>query len=369
VGLGIAEAVGRFDGLVRGNDLVYMAPMSYPQDIYVQNGTMSFPNPAFTGTITSFGYSVKPRFSRWGTRGPDPARGVPTWISVGDSFTIALQVEEDQTYSARVGAKAGVQVLNAGVDGYSTWKEAARAVQLGRNFPPDVVIISFFTGNDFFDNRLGLPGGPEQVPLGPGEAGAPKFSLPNMGMTGSRAPAWVRWIRDHSVLAAHYWSWSETRRARSGTSPNARRFRDELRLFTTEGPGRAALDRAATESAFRYARAAVDHLRARGVVAVLPPALVMDDDVAQRTFHSVGLDGVKPDLDSAQAIAVAAARSAGLEVCDMLPALRASSLAGEASYLPFDGHLSVRGHEVVADALGRCIAEGPGGKVGGPAPG
>jgi hypothetical protein len=361
VGLLLAEAVGRIDGLALGNDLVFMAPMSYPQDIYVQGGGMNYPNPAFTGTIHSFGYSVSPRFTAWGTRGPEPTRGGRTWLSLGDSFTIALQVEEEQTYSALLARSEGVQVLNAGVDGYSTWKEGVRAVQLGRNFPPEVVIFAFFTGNDFFDNRQAGSPAIGQVPPGPGEAGAPKFSLPRVGVTGAKLPVWAHFIRDHSVLAAHYWSWSETRRARSGVSPNARRFRDELRLFTTEGPGRAGPDVASTEAALQYAKAAGDWLHARTVVAVIPPALVMDDDVATRTFRSVGLDDATPDLDSAQKLAVDAARKAGVEVCDLLPALRAASNAGENPYLPFDGHLSFRGHEVVAAEIQRCTAARPAG--------
>ncbi len=358
VGLGIAESVGRVDGLARGNDLVFMAPMSYPQDIYVMGGGMNYPNPGFRGTIRSFGYSVKPRFSSWGTRGAEPTKGVRTWLSLGDSFTIALQVEEEQTYSARLAASEGVQVLNAGVDGYSTWKEGLRAVQLGRNFPAELVLITFFTGNDYFDNRQVVNQPVSEVPLGPGEPGAPPFSLPVIGAIGPVTPAWVKFIRDHSVIAAHYWSWAETRRARSGTGPTARRFRDELRLFTTEGSASAGRDLASTEAALRYAKGAADALRARIVVAVVPPALVMDADVATRTFRSVGLDGATPDLDAAQKLAVDAARSAGTEVCDLLPALRAASDAGERPYLPFDGHLSVRGHEVVAAQVARCVAAG-----------
>ncbi len=361
MGLGIAEVVGRLDGFARGNDLVFMGPMSYPQDIYVQDGGMNYPNPDFTGTINSFGYSIKPRFSKWGTRGAEPTPGARTWLSLGDSFTIAVQVEEAQTYSARLAASEGVQVLNAGVDGYSTWKESLRAVQLGRNFPPEVVLYSFFTGNDFFDNRQSVRHGLDDVPLGPGEPGAPKFGLPKIGVIGPAMPAWVKFIRDHSVLAAHYWSWSETRRARSGTAPNARRFRDELRLFTTAGAGAGGPDMAATEGALRFAKAAADKLHARAVVAVIPPALVMDLEVASRTFRSVGLDNAPPDLDAAQKLAVGAARAAGVVVCDMLPPLRAASEAGERPYLPFDGHLSVRGHEVVAAAIARCVAEAPAG--------
>ncbi len=359
-GLAIGELVGRLDTFARGNDLVFMAPMSYPQDIYVQDGEMNYPNPAFTGTIQSFGYSVKPRFSAWGTRGAEPEPGKPAWIVVGDSFAIALQVEEEQTFSARLAAAEGVQVLNAGVDGYSTWKEAVRAVQLGRNFPPKVVIAAFFTGNDFFDNRA-TPGRSVESPgLGPGERGAPAYAVPVSPMW-KTAPWITRFLRDHSVLAAHYWSWEETQRVRANRDPNARRFRDELGIFTQEGQRQAGGDRGQTEAALRSFRTAAEKVGAKGLVAVIPPAFAMDEATATRTFQSVGLDGVQPDLDSAQAMAVAAAKAAGVQACDLLPALRASAAAGERPYLPFDGHLTPRGHEVVAGAIRSCLASPPAG--------
>ena len=358
VALLVAEGIGRLGAFSRGSDLVFMGPMRYPKDIYVQNGVMTYPNPRFSGTIQSFGYSVRPTFSAWGTRGAVPRSGERTWITVGDSFTIALQVKDNQTFSARLAEAEGVQVLNAGVDGYSTWKEALRTVQLGRHFPPEVVIASFFTGNDFFDNRQTVTHTLDNPGLGPGEPGAPEYAIPVMAFP-MRVPSWherqLERLRNYSVLAAHWWVWKETKRARTGMDPNARRFRDELGLFTAEGQAKAGKDKEKTEEAFRFFKAATNAVGARGVVAVMPPTFVMDAETAQATFRSVGLKAT-PDLDSAQRTAVVAAQAAGLHVCDMLPVLRDAVKDGEKPYLPFDGHLSVRGHEVVAVALQACIA-------------
>ncbi len=352
-GLLVVEAIGRLDMFARGNDLVFMAPMGYPRDIYVQDGEMNYPNPKFNGTIRSFGYSIRPRFSSWGTRGDEPRPGVPTWIVVGDSFTIGLQVEEEETFSARLAQRLGVQALNAGVDGYSTWKEAIRAVQLGRHFRPDVVVFVFFTGNDFFDNRARPGRTVEQPGLGPGEPGAPEYAVP-VAPNFRTAPWYVRLVRDNSVVAAHLSSWAQTRHVRLGREPNARRFREELALFTREGRGAAMSEPGQTEAAFRFCRDAVARLGARGIVAVVPPAFAMDEDTAIRTFRSVALEGVTPDLDTAQSLALRAVERAGLTPCDLMPTLRAAAAAGERPYLPFDGHLTPRGHAIVADAIATC---------------
>ncbi len=354
-GLLLAEAIGRTDGLVRGNDLVFSAPMSYPKDIYVQDGPMTYPNPNFTGTIQSFGYSVTPHFSSWGTRGAEPVNDARTWIVVGDSFTIGLQVDDGETFSARLAENLGIQVLNAGVDGYSTWREAIRTVQLGRHFPPEVVVAVFFTGNDFFDNRQEPPLTLDVPGLGPGEPGAPAFALPKVGI-GIHTPYWLRVLRDRSVLAAHYWAWHETRRVRRGRDPNARRFREELGIFTVEGRARAAADEPATTQALASFREACRLVGARPLVAVVPPAFVMDDATARRTFASVGLEKVTPDLDGAQTAALAAAAAAGVRSCDLLPPLRQAARRGDRPFLPFDGHLTVEGHRVAAAAIEACAA-------------
>ena len=356
-GLVLAEAIGRTDGLARGNDLVFSAPMSYPKDIYVQDGPMTYPNPNFTGTIQSFGYAVTPHFSSWGTRGAEPVKGTRTWLTVGDSFTIGLQVDDDETFSARLAQTLGIQVLNAGVDGYSTWREAIRTVQLGRHFTPEVVVAIFFTGNDFFDNRQKPPLTLDAPGLGPGEPGAPEYGLPQVGI-GIHTPYWFRMLRDHSVLAAHYWAWHETARVRRGRDPNARRFREELGVFTVEGRARAAADDASTKKALVSFREACALVGARALVAVVPPAFIMDDATARRTFASVGLEQVTPDLDGAQAAALAAAAAAGVPSCDLLPPLREAARRGDRPFLPFDGHLTVEGHRVVAAGIAGCAGEG-----------
>jgi len=87
--------------------------------------------------------------------------GVKRIVSLGDSFTAGYEVDADQTFSSileRTLREAGhdVEVLNAGVSGYSN---AEALVYLEREllrYDPDVVLISFFA-NDLVDNlRTGL---------------------------------------------------------------------------------------------------------------------------------------------------------------------------------------------------------------------
>ena len=87
--------------------------------------------------------------------------GTARIVSLGDSFTMGYEVAFEETFSQVLEARlraAGhrVEVLNAGVSGYSN---AEALVYLEREllrYEPDVVLLSFF-GNDLVDNvRTGL---------------------------------------------------------------------------------------------------------------------------------------------------------------------------------------------------------------------
>jgi len=87
--------------------------------------------------------------------------GVKRIVSLGDSFTIGYEVDVDQTFSSVLekqltDAGYDVQVLNAGVSGFSTAEEALYLERELLKYDPDVVVLSYFV-NDLADNvRTGL---------------------------------------------------------------------------------------------------------------------------------------------------------------------------------------------------------------------
>ena len=89
-------------------------------------------------------------------------------LSLGDSHTQGYESREDCTFSAIIDKylkKRGrnVQVMNAGVSGFSTAEELAFLENEGIKYAPDFVVLGFFA-NDFQDNinaglfRLGEDG-------------------------------------------------------------------------------------------------------------------------------------------------------------------------------------------------------------------
>jgi len=96
-----------------------------------------------------------------GLRGPDRAyakpEGVRRILILGDSYTFGYGVSDDETYPAfletKLQAEPGdFQVINMGVNAYGTDQEYLTLLKEGTNYDPDIVVLAFFSENDFVDN-------------------------------------------------------------------------------------------------------------------------------------------------------------------------------------------------------------------------
>ena len=141
--------------------------------------------PAFYTVDSERGYALRPGADgRWtregngqvrvnsaGFRAPEvslhPPEGVLRVAVLGDSFTEALQVDEQATWVYQLqsrlngashckllSASAGqVQLLNFGVGGYGTGQELLTWRHLAIRYRPDLVILAIYPGNDITDNE------------------------------------------------------------------------------------------------------------------------------------------------------------------------------------------------------------------------
>jgi hypothetical protein len=108
-----------------------------------------------------------------GLRGPEITYVKPAGsyrvLVLGDSFTFALQVAEQETFVAQLadqlnagGGRPRLETINAGTDGWSTANELAWFQQEGYRYEPDLVLLMFYVGNDPGDNADQV-GSPDQV--------------------------------------------------------------------------------------------------------------------------------------------------------------------------------------------------------------
>lgn len=342
-GCGLAEVLARFAAPIPAEELLFGAPLAAPRDLYTPHPELHMlPTVGFAGEIAALGYRVPLRINSVGTRGPEPGPG-PKWLAIGDSFTMGVQVPEEAHFTTKLGAALGVEVLNAGVDGYSTWQAAGR--YRGFQIELESVLLGFFLGNDLKDNADYRP------LLSPRPAPAGGSATHHAGPMG-RPPAMsrpVRWLFAHSVGFA--WTRVAWRRWVASEAPEAERFREELGIFTRAGSAQLAELLPPTGQALTELR---DAARARGdrlLVAVMPPAFAVSEERAEGTLAAFGL--AEPDVDAPRRAVLEMATRLDVETCDLTDALRAG---GSAMYLRFDGHLSEAGHAVAAETIAACAA-------------
>lgn len=354
-GLLLAEWAGRFAGVSGGNQLLFPSVDLYPRDLYVDADGLNVPNPKFVGTVRSLDYAVPIHFSEWGTRGENPSTEGPRWIAVGDSFTLALQVSESDTFVAKLSEKLNVEIINAGVDGYSTREASVRLAQLALTFPPKAVVLAFFTGNDLADNLRAI----RRTPTNPGRSPSP--GGPDFPVHPTPPPLKLNFVelflREHSVLFAHYLVWDKQQKIASGRDRRSKHFRDELEIFGPLVRQKLAHDMPATNAALaQFAATATRAGAATTYVVVLPPAFGLDPEVARVTLRTFGVEG-EPDVNTAYEAILAAVSETGMLPCDARPELRATYEAGKNPYFLFDAHLTAEGHTAVANAIFRCVTE------------
>lgn len=81
-------------------------------------------------------------------------------LVMGDSFPQAWQVKLEQGFpwlmEQALNQGQRVEVINLGIDSYGTDRELLLYTALGWRFQPDVVLLTFYTGNDVKDNSYWL---------------------------------------------------------------------------------------------------------------------------------------------------------------------------------------------------------------------
>jgi hypothetical protein len=114
-------------------------------------------------TVNQRGYRGR---EHWGEAAPGNRRVV----MLGDSLTFGTGVADGQTFSDRLEAAGGFEVVNLGVDGYGTDQELIRLENEGFSYRPHDVVLNFCLRNDYVDNAL-------PVALYDGVSAKPYFTL------------------------------------------------------------------------------------------------------------------------------------------------------------------------------------------------
>jgi hypothetical protein len=118
--------------------------------------------PHWTGRHEHFDFEAVYSINRYGFRGDfreTSDKDGKTFAVVGDSFSFGLGVNDSDTFAEQLNSRAGQKhvYLNFSVPGYSTDQELLLVEQRVLVFEPDVILLVVYLGNDLFDNELGFP--------------------------------------------------------------------------------------------------------------------------------------------------------------------------------------------------------------------
>ncbi|MEE2751787.1 MAG: SGNH/GDSL hydrolase family protein [Myxococcota bacterium] len=330
----------------QGGEFVLDATLGFfDPSLYLRDETLiSRPAPNADVEIQAIEYTTRVQTNSLGIRGSEIQRKSEDELrvlAIGDSFTLATQVQQEETFTEllepllreRLGRR--VTVYNAGVDGYGTQQAIGWMDRLLQKVEPDAILLTFYTGNDLRDNaRL-----PQRLM---GEL--PSESPPPVELTPQERAF-------QSKLARHFTMYAFLKRHLALRSMaddfRIQEYRDEILPFTDEG----SLERLipATEMVLERFWQRCQSLQLQCMVALAPPAYVIDTQRTPATFRAFGLDPSLARLDI-PAHTVAKSAPDELTVIDLAPALR-EPRTQDTLYYTFDPHWTPAGHEVVSQAL------------------
>ena len=360
LGLGLAELGARLARPPGNADLLFDSPNATPDGLYmVHEKLLRQPVPNFKGQINCLGFSASLRTNSLGLRGGEvPRRSASKkrrWLTVGDSFVIALQVKEEDTFQAQLQSATGQLFFNGGVDTYSTWQATGRYDLLAPKLQPHGVILVLFMGNDFVDNveyKIKKQG---RLPVHRGHVPGGRRSKTGDLLPEQDVIFLTRWLMAHSYLYGRLRVWYRLQSLRDGTHHSLPRWRTELSLFATGGKKLLADLMPATRGALEQLEELTRKQGHKLLVVLAPPAFAVDKRRAAPTLEMVGIDPATRDLDAPLRALQGTLEDLSVEACDLTGPLRRATRSGLPTYYTYDGHWTPRGHQVVAETIAACL--------------
>jgi hypothetical protein len=158
IGFGMALALGTLELGVR---MLHLVPSRFWQPD-VTLGTKLIPNAKGWWTQEEHEFTVPVQINKEGRRDLERPIAKPPGtyriLLLGDSFVEAMQVPIEKTFARRLEAlldnpgMGRVEVISMGVSGYGTASQYLYYRDLGRAYQADLVLLSFYPGNDVRNN-------------------------------------------------------------------------------------------------------------------------------------------------------------------------------------------------------------------------
>ncbi len=286
-------------------------------------------------------------------------------LLLGDSFVEAMQVPIEETFARQIEGLFGrdggppVEVVSMGVSGYGTASQYLWYRDNGRRFHPDLVVLSFYPGNDVRNNSPTLEpalrpayddsGRLERVGTGKvaGDGGR--------GLLGSSAAyAYLRKLvlTRQPALAARLADWGLVGKAALRPVPLRDGVPVDYLVFAQTAPPDWEAAWRHTEDLLTALRDAVDADGARLLVMIVSareqiyPA---DWDALRATYPP--MQQLQWDLNGPERRTLAWCARSGVSCLAMSPAFVARRDQGPRLHFVHDGHWTAAGHALAAQTM------------------
>lgn len=307
--------------------------------------------------------------------------GVKRLLLFGDSFVAGLEVDEQDTACAVLERRLAQErpderweVMNFGVSGSAADQELALYRHVGRRYQADVVLCTYFVGNDFGDvvPRISravklfferdAAGELVQVPYP-----SPRVAFNELLNEYSRFYVWQKKLVNESskrqlkTVVASFADDGEGVKIFHGAE-----IRKSEWIYSTEDVGDVALTWDVTEGVLRTFAEEVEEDGARFGFVLMPSSLQFFDEEFAYVQELADERGVAFDSLNPNRRLGALCDELGVPFIDLLPSMRevtpSRSRAAEEEWILFNGagHLNERGHELFAEG----VFEGLAGELG-----
>ncbi len=279
-------------------------------------------------------------------------------VFVGDSFTEAGNVAEEESFVRLTSNAVARTGRNLGLFGYSPQEELVVLEKYGLPCEPKVVVWQLCEGNDLNDAVQYARRHQEWEADGrPGRIGD---QVARHTAWSQRSPTY--WLFQLFAKRTRFWLEGSFRDAQ-GTIHSTRFSYLPPRVLSPSGtratgaPG-VHSGLVLIARTLQAGKRLLDEQGIRLVVLFLPTKMTtMGDLVVFDAWSQERLPAhwQVPEQESFGTLLGRLCKEEGIPYVDATPALRRRSLAGELTFLPFDTHLSPRGHEIVSAALVKAI--------------
>jgi hypothetical protein len=279
----------------------------------------------------------------------DIDRAAPV-LALGDSFGFGWGVEESEGLFRLMETALGASIWNAAVPGTATGDQARLLETYFADTAPRQVLLAFFVGNDFVEERFGSA---DRFEVADG-------LLVDKGLTTSRlgsAKSLLRRSRVLQLLRALQFRYFPSRASDAGQT-----WDDWMRAFAAihrKDAGPEQFDPAlhALDRVWRWC----DSRDAQLTLLVIPRSWQVEPQGLAAMTEALHIDPDDLDMDRPQRILRAWSGERNIPVVDLLPAFRQafSKQPGARLYYSPDAHWTPAGHALAAKAAVRAMQETP----------